>query len=82
MSDTESAAPGLPVGFVAIVTAAQCRQINPSESARGATKSPSSHRPQTTRNRIIGIVNRPGAQVVLIDYHPASTAWEPSWAAR
>src|SRR5690348_2002878 len=34
-------------------------------------------RPQTTRNRILGIVNRPRAQVVLIDtpgIHRASTA--------
>src|ERR1700719_221146 len=34
-------------------------------------------RPQTTRNRILGIMNRPEAQVVLIDtpgIHRASTA--------
>ena len=26
-----------------------------------------SQRPQTTRNRIVGVVNRPGAQIVLVD---------------
>ena len=54
-------------GFVAIIgrpNAGKSTLVNALVGRKVAIVSP---RPQTTRNRIQGIVNRPGAQIVLVD---------------
>ena len=38
-----------------------------------------SHKPQTTRNRICGVVNRGELQFVFVDTPGLSTSPEPSW---
>lgn len=55
------------VGFVAIIgrpNAGKSTLVNQLVGQKVAIVTP---RPQTTRNRIQGVVNRPGAQIVLID---------------
>jgi GTP-binding protein Era len=58
---------GFKAGFVAVLglpNAGKSTLVNALVGRKVAIVSP---RPQTTRSRILGIVNRPGAQIVLVD---------------
>jgi GTP-binding protein Era len=64
-------------GFVAIVGRPNAGKSTFVNRLVGQKVAIVTSRPQTTRNRILGIINRPGAQVVLIDtpgVHRASNA--------
>jgi len=54
-------------GFVAIVGRPNAGKSTLVNSLVGAKVSIVTAVPQTTRNRILGIVNRPGAQIVFMD---------------
>jgi GTP-binding protein Era len=54
-------------GFVAIVGAPNVGKSTLLNRMLGQKISITSKKPQTTRNRIVGIVNRPGAQMVFLD---------------
>jgi GTP-binding protein Era len=54
-------------GFIAIIGRPNAGKSTLVNALTGHKVAIVSNRPQTTRNRIQGIVNRPGAQVVLID---------------
>jgi GTP-binding protein Era len=59
--------PAFRSGFVAILGRANVGKSTLTNRLVGQKVSIVTSHPQTTRNRILGIVNRPGAQVVLID---------------
>jgi GTP-binding protein Era len=64
-------------GFVAVLGPANAGKSTFVNRLVGQKVAIVTSRPQTTRNRILGIINRPDAQVVLIDtpgIHRASTA--------
>ncbi len=64
---TAEAPAGFKAGFVAVLglpNAGKSTLVNALVGRKVAIVSP---RPQTTRSRILGIVNRPGAQIVLVD---------------
>jgi GTP-binding protein Era len=54
-------------GFVAIVGAPNAGKSTLLNRLLGEKISITSKKPQTTRNRILGVVHRPGAQIVFID---------------
>ncbi len=63
-------------GFIALVGAPNAGKSTFLNRVLGEKISITSKKPQTTRNRIIGVVHRPGAQLVFIDtpgVHKAST---------
>lgn len=66
-SDSAAAPPPFKSGFVAVLglpNAGKSTLVNTLVGRKVAIVSP---RPQTTRNRILGIVQRPHAQIVLVD---------------
>ncbi len=54
-------------GFVAIVGAPNAGKSTLLNRLLGEKIAITSRKPQTTRNRILGVVQRPGAQVILVD---------------
>jgi GTPase len=59
--------PAFRAGFVAVLGRPNVGKSTLTNRLVGQKVSIVSSRPQTTRNRILGIVNRPNAQIVLID---------------
>ncbi|MCF8091553.1 MAG: GTPase Era [Desulfotignum sp.] len=63
-------------GFVAIIGAPNAGKSTLLNQVLGQKISITSKKPQTTRDRILGIVNRPGSQIVFVDtpgIHKSST---------
>lgn len=58
---------GCKSGFVAVIGLPNAGKSTLVNRLVGHKVAIVSHRPQTTRNRIVGIVHRPGAQIVLVD---------------
>jgi GTPase len=59
--------PNFRSGFVAIIGAPNAGKSTLLNQVLGQKISITSKKPQTTRDRILGIVNRPGAQMVFVD---------------
>ena len=59
--------PGFKSGFIAIAGAPNVGKSTLLNKILGEKISITSRKPQTTRNRIMGVVHRPGAQLILID---------------
>jgi GTP-binding protein Era len=78
----QPAEPGLPLrpfqsGFVAVIGLPNAGKSTLVNHLVGRKVAIVSSKPQTTRNRIVGIVHRPGAQIVLVDtpgLHQPATA--------
>ena len=63
-------------GFVSIIGAPNVGKSTVLNKMLGQKLSITSKKPQTTRNRILGIVNRPSAQIIFLDtpgVHPSNT---------
>jgi GTPase len=69
--------PGFKSGFVAILGAPNAGKSTLLNTILGEKISITSEKPQTTRNRILGIHNREGAQIVLLDTPGVHRAKEP-----
>ncbi len=54
-------------GFITIVGAPNCGKSTLLNQLLGLKISITANRPQTTRNRILGVVHRPGVQLIFID---------------
>jgi GTP-binding protein Era len=67
MNDTEAFRPAFRSGFIAIAGAPNAGKSTLLNRLLGEKLSITSRKPQTTRNRILGVVHRPGAQMVFID---------------
>jgi GTP-binding protein Era len=67
MSDTPDKYDEFKSGYVAIVGAPNAGKSTLLNRMLGEKISITSKKPQTTRNRILGVVHRPGAQIVFID---------------
>ena len=69
MNSTDTAGPyaNFKSGFVAIVGAPNVGKSTLLNRMLGQKISITSRKPQTTRNRIVGIVDRPGSQMVFLD---------------
>jgi GTP-binding protein Era len=63
----ETPAPGLRAGFVSIVGRPNVGKSTLVNQIVGQKVAIVSDKPQTTRNRILAVVNRPGGQIVLFD---------------
>jgi GTPase len=71
---TPEAASPFRSGFITLIGAPNCGKSTLLNRLLGQKISITANRPQTTRNRILGVVHRPGAQLVFIDtpgMHPA-----------
>jgi GTP-binding protein Era len=67
MTDTTDKYENFKSGYVAIVGAPNAGKSTLLNRLLGEKISITSKKPQTTRNRILGVVHRPGAQIVFID---------------
>ncbi|MBU2489603.1 MAG: 50S ribosome-binding GTPase, partial [Proteobacteria bacterium] len=63
----QSAQKGFRSGFVALIGAPNVGKSTLLNFMLGDKVSIVSPKPQTTRNRILGVVHRPGAQIVVLD---------------
>ena len=64
-------------GYVAIMGRPNAGKSTLLNQILGEKVSIVSHKPQTTRNRVVGIHNTPEAQVVLVDTPGHHEAWSP-----
>jgi len=67
MSDTQENLPEFKSGFVAIAGAPNVGKSTLLNQILGEKISITSKKPQTTRNRILGVVHRPGSQLIFLD---------------
>jgi len=67
MRDMENKIAEFKSGFVAIVGAPNVGKSTLLNQMLGQKISITSKKPQTTRNRILGVLHRPGSQIVFID---------------
>ncbi len=67
MKNTEQSREIMKAGFVGIIGAPNAGKSTLLNQVLGQKISITSKKPQTTRDRIIGIVNHPGAQIIFID---------------
>ena len=68
---------GFRSGFVALVGAPNAGKSTLLNRLLGTKISITSRKPQTTRNRILGVVHRPGSQIVFIDTPGVHQARQP-----
>jgi len=67
MTDSKEKTTGFKSGFIAIVGAPNVGKSTLLNRLLGEKISITSKKPQTTRNRILGIVHKPGFQMIFID---------------
>jgi GTP-binding protein Era len=77
MSPPDSSATSFRSGFVALVGAPNAGKSTLLNRLLGQKLAITSKKPQTTRNRILGIVHRPTAQVVILDTPGVHRATNP-----
>ncbi|MEJ2639259.1 MAG: GTPase Era [Desulfosarcinaceae bacterium] len=76
-SDRKPAGPNFKSGFVAILGAPNAGKSTLLNTILGEKLSITSKKPQTTRNRILGIHNQEGAQIVFLDTPGVHRAKQP-----
>lgn len=75
--DIRKVLPGFHSGFVALAGAPNAGKSTLLNRLLGTKISITSRKPQTTRNRILGVVHRPGSQIIFIDTPGVHRAQQP-----